>query len=255
MTNVQRAGAFVISIVFWGFILLTSTALFPFALLIRFLSSPFDERLVLLHRFTCFWASLYTWFNPLWKVTIAGREKLRPSHVYVMISNHQSLVDILVLFRLHAHFKWVSKIENFSIPFVGWNMSLNRYVRLDRESMKSHLRMMRDCEKALNAGSSVMIFPEGTRSPDGRLRPFKEGAFELALRTRKPLLPIIIAGSSQALPKRGFILRGTHEIKVKILDPLPYESFSHLDTAAVKERAHALMHSELERMGDIQRIV
>jgi 1-acyl-sn-glycerol-3-phosphate acyltransferase len=252
---VQRVGAFVISIVFWGFILLTSAALFPCALLIRVLTSPFDKRLVLLHRFTCFWASLYTWFNPLWKVTIAGREKLRPSHACVMISNHQSLVDILVLFRLHTHFKWVSKIENFRIPLVGWNMSLNRYIKLDRESMKSHLRMMRDCEKALNAGSSVMIFPEGTRSPDGRLRAFKEGAFELALRTRKPLLPIIIAGSTRALPKRGFILRGTHEIKVKILDPLPYASFSDLDSSAVKERAHALMRSELERMRDDQRIV
>jgi 1-acyl-sn-glycerol-3-phosphate acyltransferase len=251
----KEAGAFVVSVVFWGFILLTSTALFPCALLIRALTSPLDKRLVLLHRFTCFWASLYTWLNPLWKVTVTGREKVRPNLAYVMISNHQSLVDILVLFRLHTHFKWVSKIENFRIPLVGWNMSLNRYIKLDRESMKSHLRMMRDCEKALNAGSSVMIFPEGTRSPDGRLRPFKEGAFELALRTKKPLLPIVILGSTQALPKRGFILRGTHLIKMKILDPLPYESFSDLNSAAMRQKVYTLMHSELERMRDEQRIV
>ena len=92
----------------------------------------FDRRLVLLHRFTCFWASLYTWLNPAWRVRIEGREKIRPRTAYVMVANHQSLLDILVLFRLFTHFKWVSKIENFRVPCVGWNMSLNRYIKLRR---------------------------------------------------------------------------------------------------------------------------
>ena len=86
-----------------------------------------------------------------------------------------------MLFRLRTHFKWVSKIENFRIPLVGWNMSLNRYIKLIRGSRASVIRMMRDCEAALAGGNSILMFPEGTRSPNGRIRPFKTGR----LRARK----------------------------------------------------------------------
>ena len=99
---------------------------------IRVVTGPFDRRLVLLHRFTCFWASLYTWCNPAWQVTVEGCDKIRPGTTYVMVANHLSLIDILVLFRLFRHFKWVSKIENFKVPFIGWNMRLNRYIELRR---------------------------------------------------------------------------------------------------------------------------
>ena len=81
---------------------------------------------------TCFWGSLYTWFNPAWPVKVVGREKIDPNETYVMVANHQSLLDIFVLFRLFRHFKWVSKIENFNIPCVGWNMRLNGYIELRR---------------------------------------------------------------------------------------------------------------------------
>src|SRR5438874_1504062 len=166
-----------LSLVFWLFLVASSIVLFPVAVLIWAVSAPFDRRLVLLHRFTCFWASLYTWLNPAWRVEVYGREKIRPDAAYVIVANHQSLLDILVLFRLFVHFKWVSKIENFHVPFIGWNMSLNRYIKLRRGSRESVGAMMEACERTLAEGSSVMIFPEGTRSPDGRLQRFKPGAF------------------------------------------------------------------------------
>ena len=134
--------------------------------------------------------------------------------------NHQSLVDILVLFRLFVHFKWVSKAENFRIPFIGWNMTLNRYIRIDRGNLRGNLSMMRDAGAALNAGSSVMIFPEGTRSPGRALGEFKAGAFELALRSGVPILPVVIDGTAAALPKRGFILRGKQAIRIRVLAPI-----------------------------------
>ena len=84
---------------------------------------PSTAGCALLHRFTCFWASLYTWCNPVWRVRVEGREKIRPDATYVMVANHQSFLDILVLFRLFRHFKWVSKIEKFRVPCIGWNMS------------------------------------------------------------------------------------------------------------------------------------
>jgi len=209
------------SLVFWSFMLVTSALFFPCALLIRVLSAPFDRRLAALHLFTCFWASLYTWCNPFWRVTCEGKEKVDPGATYVITCNHQSLVDILALFRLFTHFKWVSKAENFRIPFVGWNMTLNRYIRIERGSMKGNLKMMRDAGSALRGGSSVMIFPEGTRSADGSLGSFREGAFDLAIKTGNPVLPVVIDGTAAALPKRGFVLRGSHVIRIIVLDPIP----------------------------------
>lgn len=215
-----------LSLLFWAFLTVSSILLFPVAVLIWVVTTPFDRRLVVLHRFTCFWASLYTWFNPAWPVTIEGREKIRDDRAYVMIVNHQSLLDILVLFRIFRHFKWVSKIENFRIPWIGWNMRLNRYIELRRGDRESVGKMMRDCERTIAEGSSIMMFPEGTRSVDGRLRAFKPGAFQIALATQTPLLPIVLEGTGDALPKRGFVLQGRHPIRLRILDEIPYESFA-----------------------------
>jgi 1-acyl-sn-glycerol-3-phosphate acyltransferase len=235
------------STAFWLFLTLSSIALFPVAVAIWAVTVPFDRRLVVLHRFTCFWASLYSWVNPLWPVTIEGREKIDPRETYVMIVNHLSLLDILVLFRLFTHFKWVSKVENFSIPCVGWNMRLNRYIELKRGDKESIREMMAACEKTLAEGSSIMMFPEGTRSRNGVLQPFKTGAFELALRTHKPLLPIVVEGTSDALPKKGFVLRGRHPIRITVLDPWPVERFEGLDAKELTSQANAFYADLLDR--------
>jgi 1-acyl-sn-glycerol-3-phosphate acyltransferase len=200
---------------------------------------------VVLHRFTCFWASLYTWLNPAWPVHVEGREHIRPGVAYVLVSNHQSLVDILVLFRLFKHFKWVSKIENFRVPLIGWNMSMNRYIKLVRGKRESVIRMMRDCEAALAGGNSVMIFPEGTRSLDGHMRPFKSGAFELAQRTRSPIVPIALDGTARALPKRGYLLQGKHPIRVRVLEPIEPASFAELSLDELTARVQAVIAAQL----------
>src|SRR5213594_748523 len=138
-----------LSLVFWLFLVASSIVLFPVAVLIWAVTAPFDRRRALLHRFTCFWASLYSWLNPAWRVRIEGREKIQPGVAYVMVANHQSFLDILVLFRLFVHFKWVSKIEIFRVPCIGWNMRLNRYIKLRRGDARSVAEMMRACEQTL----------------------------------------------------------------------------------------------------------
>ena len=235
-----------LSILFWAFLTLSSIALFPIAVAIWAVTMPFDRRLVVLHQFTCFWASLYTWLNPVWSVTIVGREKLRSDQAVVMVANHLSFLDILVMFRLFTHFKWVSKVENFRVPFIGWNMSLNRYIRLIRGNKKSSLRMIEQCKRTLLAGNSIMIFPEGSRSPTGRTRSFKSGAFDIAIQTAKPIQPLAISGSSDALPKRGFVLQGRHPITVTILDPIEPEDFGNrtAEELATATRNQVVAHLE-----------
>ena len=234
-----------LSFLFWMFMALSSVLLFPVALLLWAITAPFDRRRVVLHRFTCFWASLYTWLNPAWRVEIRGREHIAPEQAYVMVANHLSTLDILVLFRLFTHFKWVSKVENFRLPFIGWNMRLNRYIPLVRGQRASVVQMMRAARRTLVEGSSVMMFPEGTRSQSGKLRSFKTGAFELALQSETPLLPIVIRGSGNALPKRGFLLRGRHQIRVDVLDPLPVDTFRSLSAKELTEQVRSVFAEEL----------
>jgi 1-acyl-sn-glycerol-3-phosphate acyltransferase len=237
------------STLFWIFLTVSSIVLFPLAMLIWAITVPFDRRKVLLHRFTCFWASLYTWLNPVWPVTVEGRGKIRPDTPYVMVANHLSLLDILVLFRLFTHFKWVSKIENFRVPFIGWNMTLNRYIKLRRGDRTSVVQMMKDCEFTLGQGNSIMMFPEGTRSPTGQMRSFKTGAFELALKTGRPILPIVIRGTANALPKRGFVLKGRHPIRITVLDEVPAESFTGATVDELTGRVRQIIATELDEKG------
>ena len=236
----------VLSFVFWAFLVSTSAVLFLGAVVVWGLTVLFDRRLVALHLYTSFWASLYTWLNPAWPVTVTGREKIEANTAYVMVANHLSLLDILVMFRIFAHFKWVSKAENFKLPFIGWNMLLNRYVKLRRGERASVVQMIRACRAHLAQGSSIMVFPEGTRSPNGRLRRFKTGAFEIALASRRPLLPIVLEGTADALPKKGLVLQGRHRIRVSILDPIPYESFREEDVDDLTLRVHDLIAAHLK---------
>jgi len=236
------------SLLFWGYVLAVSVVCFPIAVVIKAVTALFDRRLAVLHTFSCFWASLYIWANPLWRVRIEGKDRIDRRTAYVMVCNHQSLADIMVLFRLFVHFKWVSKAENFRIPLVGWNMTLNRYIRIQRGSARGNLGMVRGCETALREGSSVMIFPEGTRSADGALQEFRQGAFEIAFRTQSPLLPIVIDGTADALPKRGFLLRGRHAIRVRVLEPLAPPWSPGTEAAALRLAARERIARELGAM-------
>lgn len=236
------------SILFWLFLGITCISLFPIALVIRIVTGPFDRRLRLLHRFTSFWASLYTWLNPFWGVSILHKTTVDPEQTYVIVSNHQSLVDIFAFFRTFVHFKWVSKSENFKFPFVGWNMRLNRYIEIKRGSNRSSAEMMKQCENTLRSGSSIFIFPEGTRSTTGMLGKFKMGAFELAKRTGLPILPMVVHGSSNALPKGGLILSGIHRIRIHIIDAITADEVNRLSADELCDLTRNRIETELALM-------
>lgn len=221
---------------FLGFMALSSLLFYLLALLIRLTTGPWDKRLFILHRFTSMWAYLYVWLTPPWKVRRLGREKIDTHQTYVVVSNHQSALDILVAFGLFFHFKWVSKAEMFKVPFIGWNMSLNRYIKLVRGNKESIIQMLADCKNALSRGSSVFMFPEGSRSKTGRLKEFKPGAFILAKEMELPILPIAIKGTTDALPKKSLTFQGSYDISIRVLDAIPFSAFKDLsvdDTAAM----------------------
>lgn len=235
----------IITVVWLTFVIITSVIFFIIALLIKVLTSLFDKRLRVLHLFTCFWASLYTWVMPGWRIRIHDRKKVRKDGVFVIVSNHQSQLDILVAFNLFIHFKWVSKIEIFKVPLIGWNMVLNRYIKITRGVKDSVIKMMKDCERTIREGSSVYFFPEGTRSEDGTLKKFKTGAFELAKKMRVSILPMVISGTNTALPKYTFKYHGVTNIAMRVLDEIPYEKFAKLSIEETAEMVRGIIAKNL----------
>lgn len=223
------------SILFYAFFGFSSTILIVGASLLWLCTILFDKNQKALHYYTQFWGSLYIWIVPGWRVRVVDRHKIDPRQRYVMVSNHQSQLDILVLSSLFIPYKWVAKIEAFKIPIVGWNMRMNRYIPIRRGEKKSIARMMQLCDRAIKDGNSLMIFPEGTRSLNGILRPFKTGAFSIALKNKVPILPIVINGTREALPKNTLMLTSKCDMEVRILDPISYDVFKGM---AVEEMAN-----------------
>ena len=158
------------------------------------------------------------------------------------------MFDICLIYRLFKPFKWVSKSENYHLPVVGWNLRMNEYIKIERESRKSIMKMMQDCEKAIREGNSIMMFPEGTRTVDGELRPFKTGAFLLALKTRTPVIPIVIDGSMRVLPKKGLILGANRRIKLNVLEEIPVEKFERMEVDELTKMTRIIMEEELHRI-------
>ena len=209
------------TVLFWIFFGLTMVFMFIPASIIWLITLPFDKNLRILHTFSCFWGSLYTWCNPFLKVKIEGLENLKKGQSYVYCPNHQSMMDIVILYRLFRHFKWVAKKELMKVPFLGWNMWLNGYLKVDRKSPSSQIRMMKNGEALLNRGSSLMIFPEGTRSKDGNLGKFHDGAFILSQKTGVPAVPIAIRGSRDVFSDGTIRYYRVYPMTITILEPVP----------------------------------
>jgi 1-acyl-sn-glycerol-3-phosphate acyltransferase len=231
------------SLAFWAFIALSCVPFFVVACLVFVLTWPFDRRRVVLHLYSCFWATFYIHANPIWRLRVVGREKLPWHGPAVIVANHASLIDILVLFALYRPFKWVSKASNFRLPFIGWNMKLNDYVGLVRGSKESIVRMMAECRAHLRRGSPVLIFPEGTRTKTGELQAFKDGAFRLATEVGCPLIPVAVHGTGDALPKHGLVLRQPMRAFVEVLDPIAPGD----DTSALRDKARSAIAAALAR--------
>jgi len=234
------------SVYFWIELFGISAVLFPLSLIIFILTVAFDRRLFILHKYTCLWSYIVLKINPMWRIKVTGREKINSGDTYIMVSNHQSGADIIVLFLLWAHFKWIAKRSLFNYPFIGWNMWLNRYISLEREKASSMRKMMSKAATALREGNSVIVFPEGTRSKDGNIQPFKTGAFHLALDNKVPILPIAITGTSKAIRKGGFLVNKNFNIRAIVLDPIPYSAIRNMDPKEVAGMVHARIAAEIE---------
>jgi 1-acyl-sn-glycerol-3-phosphate acyltransferase len=164
---------------------------------------------------------------------------------YIVVSNHGSLLDIPANMTLPIPLRVVGKTSLFKVPLMGWYMRFSRQIPLDASDPNSVAAMMVACRQALEDGISILIFPEGTRSLDGHLSAFNRGAFRLAKDLGVPLLPVVVGGTREILPKGSlFPIRTREPVTVQVLEPIDPALFS---------TARKLSNRVRERMADALR--
>ncbi len=192
--------------------------------------------------------SVVTRLNPTWQITIEGEEHISdPRHPYVLVSNHQSNADIPVVSRLPMEMKWVGKKALFDLPIVGWMMRLAGDIEVDRADSRSRARVLITAQEYLEKKCSVIFFAEGTRSRDGRVLPFTDGAFRLAIRAQVPVLPVAIEGTGDALPKQSWKFGAPTPIRLRVLAPVETHGLNADDVPLLRERVRRLIGEQLAR--------
>lgn len=232
---------------FWNFFALGNVLLFPGALLLFLFVGPFDPNRRVQHLYSCFWAQFYFYVNPFWSLRVEGRHNLPRRHGAVLVVNHESLGDILALFGLYSPFKWISKASVFKVPLIGWNMYFSRYIPVVRGNRQSVEKMMVTCREWIERRVPVLLFPEGTRSPDGSVRAFKDGAFRLAVETGVPVVPMALVGMADCLPKHSRVAGLWVRARLSVLDPVDTAGFEG-DVGALRDHVRGLIIAEKERL-------
>jgi 1-acyl-sn-glycerol-3-phosphate acyltransferase len=208
--------------------------------LLLLVTGPFDRgRYIVGYVFRRIGPAMAT-LNPLWRFRYSGTMPQNPRHPYVVVSNHESFADILLISHLPWEMKWLSKAELFRIPIMGWMMWLAGDIPVKRGFGPSAVEAMERCRKALRQRVSVMIFPEGTRSKTAELLPFKDGAFRLAIEAGVPILPLALSGTGTALPKHGWRF-GRAAAHLRVLEPVDTAGLTLADVPALKARIRDLI--------------
>jgi len=245
----RRGGLVITFASIWSWMVLGVTVLVwcPMVAIVRLVTAPFDPGR--------YWAGflfrklavVHQRLNPLWHFTVSGTMPSDPRRPYVVVSNHESFVDILLISHLPWEMKWLSKVEMFKIPLVGWMMRLAGDVPLRRGESSSAVTAMAACRDRLERRVSVMIFPEGTRSASGELAAFKDGAFRLAIETGTTILPVAVHGTRTALRKHDWRL-GRSRAEARVLEPVDVSELDASDVATLRERVRDRIAVELISM-------
>jgi 1-acyl-sn-glycerol-3-phosphate acyltransferase len=236
------------SIVVWLVAIAFIAIFFPVTFIVWLLVLPFDRKRVVVHRMLILQAIFISFAVPIWKVKIEGRKKALRGTTYVIISNHQSILDILLVNCLRYRYKWISKIENKKVLVLGWYLKMADYITVDRGDKESKEKMIEESLQCLNEGTSLMIFPEGTRSTDNQIGFYKRGAFQLAIAADKPILPVLIEGTGNILPKHGLIFGGFHNITIRVLDPVMPADFGTNDCDELAMKFQVMMADALREL-------
>jgi 1-acyl-sn-glycerol-3-phosphate acyltransferase len=196
--------------------------LFPLAILVMVVTLNRDAAVWMARKA---WAPFLVWISGS-KMTVTGREHVDPKRPTVYVSNHQSTLDIPVVFcALDVNFRFVAKSQLRWVPLLGWYLWAGGHIFVDRGNRRSAIASLRAAAQRIRAGTSILMYPEGTRSPDGRILPFKKGPFALALEAGVSVCPITIEGTDKVMPKNRWAIT-PGQIKVKIGAPIDAAAYA-----------------------------
>lgn len=197
------------------------------------------------HNLGRFWAKTILWVAGI-KVQTRGLENLDPDRPFVFVCNHQSNFDILVLFSaLPVQFRWIAKAELFKIPLFGQSMRGAGYISIDRRDRKKAIQSLRQAAERIRSGVSVMIFPEGTRSPDGDIGEFKKGGFILAYDAGVPIIPIVLNGTWSIMSKDSIRIKPDN-VTLSVLPAVNVAEYSKAEKSKLIEDVRENILNEFE---------
>jgi 1-acyl-sn-glycerol-3-phosphate acyltransferase len=216
------------------------TAFVSFFIVVSYPVLPRGERTV--HRLATLWARILLWISSV-STEVVGRENILHGRSQIFMSNHQSGFDILiVLAHIDTYFAWIAKKELFSIPVFGDAMRKGGYIPIDRKNFVRAMKSISDAALIIREGKSVMTFPEGTRSMDNRIHPFKKGVFHLALKAGVPIVPVTIIGSGDIMPKKSFRVH-PGKITMVIDKPIDVTGYSEETVDELLNRVYEVVSS------------
>ena len=221
----------------WGWVSAVLVVLVGFFYVgaIWLVTAPFDRGRYRAGRAFRQLAVMHVKLNHLWNFETEGRPPDDPRRPYVVVSNHESYADIFLVSHFPWEMKWLAKHTIFQIPVMGWLMRMALDVPVRRGERESAIAALAECRDRLARRVSVMIFPEGTRSRTDELLPFKDGAFQLAIESQTPILPIAIAGTRSCMAKGSFAFRRAHA-RARVLAPISTLGLTLADVATLRER-------------------
>ena len=218
--------------------------------LLSIASAPFDRSGDTVVKLARLWSRMLLWTAAV-PLRVTTQAELDPRRAYVFMANHMSTVDVWALFvALPIKVRFIAKKQLGRIPLFGWAMSVGRFIFIDRQNALSARRSIDQASERIRAGSSVAIFPEGTRSRDGSLGPFKKGGFHLAIKAGVPIVPVGIRGAHEVMPRGSLVLR-RGAVSVEIGAPIPTAGISIEDRAA-RDLLLARVRGEIAHMSGQQ---
>jgi 1-acyl-sn-glycerol-3-phosphate acyltransferase len=223
------------SIVIWVISIILTVALFFVELFFYIVLFPFDKKKKFLHAQCYWWSNAIIKMNPSWSLQVRGLENIDKLKTYVIVANHQSLADIVVLYKTQMQFKWIAKDSLFRVPFVGWCLSLTRHIRISRGKHGSIKKVYREAAGWLRKDISVLFFPEGTRSETDDMGVFQNGAFKLAIKEKRPVLPISIKGTRGVVGKGRWLFDTKASCIMTILPSIETDRFQMGDFAHLRD--------------------
>lgn len=233
----------------WGWLMIGVVVIVwvPLTFVVFLATAPFDKgryRAGWMFRRLCV---VHTWLNPLWSFHTSGLEITDPRRPYVVVANHESFADMLLISHLPWEMKWLAKEAWFKYPLVGWLMHMAGDIKIIRGNKQSIITAMKGCHDRLEKKTSVMLFPEGTRTRDGSLGEFKDGAFRLAIETGCPILPLVVAGTREAISPGDWRWNVTNA-EVRVLPPIETTGLTKADVGELRDRVRAIIADELATM-------